>query len=210
MFNFDIYGILLTLPGLIIGLSFHEFAHALAADKIGDPTPRNAGRLTLSPLAHIDPIGFLFLIFFRFGWAKPVPVNPRFYKNPKRDDILVSVAGPAMNLLLAFIFAILLKLLFVSGIDLGENTGISAQRLLLETIYINILLFVLNLLPLPLFDGYHILSNIMPIWKYRIFNYLEQYSTIIFILLAVTGALSFIISPIISLIFNGIIRSLGF
>ena len=103
MFGFNFEEMLLGIPGLIIAMTFHEYAHARVAVSLGDFTPRLMGRLTLDPRAHIDPIGLIMLFLVRFGWAKPVMVNPSNFRQPKRDDILVSVAGPAMNLLLGFI-----------------------------------------------------------------------------------------------------------
>jgi Zn-dependent protease len=101
---------LLTLPGVLVAISIHEYGHALAAYKMGDNTAKAQGRLTLNPLKHLDPIGFLCLLIFRFGWAKPVPVNPRNFGNPRRDDIIVSLAGVGMNLLTSIIFIFIMKI----------------------------------------------------------------------------------------------------
>ena len=110
----DPLSLLYTLPAIIIGLTVHEWAHAFAADKLGDPTAKNLGRMTLNPFAHIDLFGFLCLLVVGFGWAKPVPVNPRNFKNYRRDDIIVSLAGIAMNLVVAF-FATILFYFGISG-----------------------------------------------------------------------------------------------
>jgi Zn-dependent protease len=187
-----ILDILYTVPGIIIGFAFHEFAHAYVSDRLGDPTPRNLGRLTISPLSHIDPIGFILILIAGFGWARPVPVNSRYYKNPRRDEILVSLAGPGMNLLLAIVFSVLLKVLTVYGLYSMNNSDI-IYNLFMSTIWINIVLFVFNLIPLPPLDGYHILINIIPTTNYKLFYYLEQYSTIILILLIISRAASVII-----------------
>lgn len=204
--------ILLTLPGIIIGLAFHEFAHAYMSDRLGDPTPRHQGRLTLSPLPHIDPIGLLMIIFLGFGWAKPVQVDPRYYRHPRRDEILVSIAGPAMNLLIATFFGIILKI----SISLGILEGLSGKMftnvylLFLYTIQINIVLFVFNLLPLPPLDGSHILANILPP-KYLEFMYkLEQYSTIILVILIATNITRYIVGIPAILILNGLRAVIGF
>jgi Zn-dependent protease len=193
--NFDIWSIVLSLPGIILALSFHEFAHAYVSDRLGDPTPRNAGRLTLSPLAHLDPIGLLMIIFARFGWARPVPINPRYYKNPKRDEILVSAAGPAMNLLLAVAFMALLKLTIVYDLSgfLSQSVFNNLQILLYVTVVVNVGLGLFNLIPIPPLDGFHILANIIHPRHYRILATMEQYSTIILILLIVTRATQYII-----------------
>ena len=119
--GFGLYDILtkvLMLPGIVIGLSFHEFAHAWMSDKLGDPTPRRQGRLTLNPIAHIDWIGFLMLLIAGFGWGQPVQIDPSYYKNRRRDEFLVGIAGVTMNLILAVIFSIPVRLMrsyFMSG-----------------------------------------------------------------------------------------------
>lgn len=203
MFNFNIIEILLTIPGIIIGLAFHEFAHALAADRLGDPTPRSQGRLTLSPLPHIDPIGFLLLIFARFGWAKPVQINTRYFKKPRRDEILVSLAGPFMNLFLAVVFTGLIKLFHTMGFFEMFSSSIASNLIfmLMYTVLINIVLFLFNLIPLPPLDGFHILANIIHPRNYKLIYALQQYSTIILLLIIVTNITSYIISPPANFIF---------
>ncbi|MDF2985588.1 MAG: peptidase [Eubacterium sp.] len=200
--NFNFLEMLLSLPGLLLGFVLHEFAHAKMSDRLGDPTPRSQGRITLDPRAHIDPIGFIVMLVAGFGWAKPVMVSPRYYKHPRRDDILVSVAGPLMNLLIAVVFFVLLKIMDVSGVLINNNSSLlgSLVSLLYITAHINIVLFVLNMIPFPMFDGYHVISNIFNTWKYRFFTLLEQYGMFIFIFLAITGILGRIISPIVNIV----------
>jgi Zn-dependent protease len=211
MFDFDIERILLTLPGILLALSFHEFAHALASDRLGDPTPRAQGRLTLNPLPHIDFIGFMLLIFAGFGWARPVSVDSRYYKNPRRDKVIVSAAGPAMNLFLAAVFAVFLKILVIYG----EKTSMSVTlfgtvaSMFLYTININLVLFLFNLLPIPPLDGFHILAEIIPPRRYKIIYILQQYSTIILIIIVITPIVSFIIRPPIRFIFSALMRLLN-
>jgi Zn-dependent protease len=198
---------LMILPGILLGFVLHEFAHALMADKLGDPTPRSQGRITLDPRAHIDIIGFILILIAGFGWAKPVMTNPRNYKNFRRDSILVSIAGPLTNLLISIVFIILLKIFFFTN-------AFSSNALLQENISgmlyysarINIVLLALNLLPLPALDGYHVVTNLFNTWKYRIFNILEQYGMFIFILLAITGVLDIILDPMINFIFGNLLR----
>ncbi len=202
MFDIDILNTLMRIPGILIGFVFHEFAHALMADKLGDSTPRSQGRISLDPRVHIDIIGFIMILIFRFGWAKPVMTNPRNYKKPRRDGILVSLAGPFTNLLIAIVFIFLYRILnltdaFSSNISLQNNVGL----LILNTAYMNILLFVLNLIPFPGFDGYHVITNLFNTWKYRIFNILEQYGTFIFIFLAITGVLSRFLMPMVNAVY---------
>lgn len=196
MFDFfrDPLLMIYSIPGILIGLALHEFGHAFMADRLGDPTPRSQGRLTLDPRSHIDVFGFIMLVIVGFGWGKPVMTNSRHFKDPRRDEILVSVAGPMMNLFLAIAFGILIKIMYL--LNIGPSTNLSAVviSLLGVSMSMNVLLFVLNLIPFPCFDGYHILGNIFSL-RHEFFYKLEQYSMIIFVLLAVTGILSKIISP---------------
>lgn len=196
MFRFDIIKILTSIPGIVIGLAFHEFAHAYASDRLGDPTPRSQGRLTLSPLPHIDPIGFLMIIFAGFGWAKPVQISPRHYKKPRRDSILVSAAGPITNLILATVFVLVAKLFLMTNLSytLDENITSSIVQILDYAIWINIILFIFNLLPIPPLDGFHVISNLLPSNLYNVISVLERYGSLILIVLILTGATSYVIS----------------
>ncbi|MCX7843188.1 MAG: site-2 protease family protein [Clostridia bacterium] len=212
MFGRDITEILLTLPGIIIGLAFHEFAHAAMSDRLGDPTPRNMGRLTLSPLPHIDPIGLLLIVLAGFGWARPVQVNPRYYKNPRRDEILVSAAGPIMNLLIAVLFGIVLKAFLTFGVleSLNNSMGRNLYLIMYYTIWINVILMIFNLLPLPPLDGSHILANILPYRYLGIIYKLEQYSNIILILLIVTKITRYIVGIPAGIVMTGLKLLIGF
>lgn len=199
-----IVGILVILPGMLIALSFHEFAHAYAAVKLGDDTPRLQGRLSVDPLRHIDPIGFLCLMFIGFGWAKPVVINPRNFENPRRDDTIVAFAGPLMNFVLAIVFMGILKLLFTFAPYnfLASQTGDILVEILLNTVSINLVLMVFNLIPIPPLDGHHILGNIggAKVWNF----YHDRYELVraILILLLITGGISMILSPMV----NGLYR----
>lgn len=180
-----------------MGLTFHEFAHGWVADRLGDRTARYQGRLTLNPLAHIDPVGFLMLVFFRFGWAKPVPVNPYNLRgDPARGMLLVALAGPAANLLVALIAAILL------------GTGLAGlipheywYYLLLLTVQINVVLAVFNLIPVPPLDGSKILAGLLPRQAQFVYR-METYGTIILLLLLFSGILGRILWPVVNLIVN--------
>ena len=211
MFDIDIERILLTLPGILVALSFHEFAHGMTSYLLGDPTPKNQGRLTVNPLPHIDFLGFILLMFAGFGWAKPVMVNPRYYKNPKRDEILVSAAGPVMNLVMSSVFAALLKLLLIAG----ENTAVNLElvsitaNIFIYAIHINIVLCIFNLLPIPPLDGFHILANIIPPRRYKVLYFLQKYSTIILLIMIITPVISYIISPPVRLIYNTLMKLFG-
>lgn len=142
---------------LLVAITIHEFAHAFAADRLGDPTPRVQGRLTLNPLAHLDPLGTLMLILVRFGWGKPVQFDPYNLENPRRDAAIISVAGPVSNLIVATITAIALRLLFHTGYA-PELFGLFAFQL----IYLNVILAVFNLIPIHPLDGGKILIGLLP------------------------------------------------
>lgn len=195
MFNTSITDILLRIPAIIIAFAFHEFAHAFVADKLGDDTPRLQGRLTLSPLVHLDPIGLIMIILSGFGWAKPVQVNPRNFKNYKRDDTLVSVAGPLSNLAIAVVFGLIIKILSMTNmfVILGDEVGKNLLLILAKIIEINVVLFVLNLLPIPPLDGSSILENLTNIDKFDFYQLIKRYSFIIIIILLMTNVLDYII-----------------
>ncbi len=176
---FDLSFFVLTLPILLIVITVHEFSHALVADRLGDPTPRLAGRLTLNPVAHIDPIGFLMLLIVRFGWAKPVPINPYNFRNPRTGALLVSLAGPVSNFLFAWVVAIVFRTMPI-GSDL-------LAQVLSYTIFINLALGVFNLIPIPPLDGSHVLEFFLPPHRYEIMQQLEQYGFMILILIIFAG-----------------------
>jgi Zn-dependent protease len=180
--------ILLALPGMLIGLVFHEFAHAWMANKMGDPTPREYGRLTLNPLRHLDLIGTLTLIFLRFGWAKPVPINPNNFRNPRRGTILVSIAGPGSNLIIAVIFGLgfrLLALLMPESTQIGDLF----KGMLGMAVLYNFLLAFFNIIPVPPLDGSQILFSLLPARSGNVFFWLQRYGFIILIVLVVLGVL---------------------
>ena len=192
----------ISLPGVLIEITFHEFAHAFAADKLGDNTPRMQGRLNLNPLSHIDPYGIVLLIFAGFGWGKPVQINPRNFKNMTKGEIIVSLAGPLMNFLLSIIFSIIYCFAFMYVIENQSELNLYILSAIHSTIVINIGLGVFNLIPLPPLDGSKIFKNIMPL-KIRI--WLENNETIfyyLFIAIWITGISNYIITPIISFIYN--------
>ncbi|WP_040212104.1 site-2 protease family protein [Clostridium polynesiense] len=180
--------IILIIPAILIGFTFHEFAHALVADRLGDKTPRFQGRLTFNPFAHIDPMGFIMILFFHFGWAKPVQVNTRAFKNRNRDHLLVSVAGPLANLVAALLFAVIngLFIRFTMNISLGSLGGI-ISTINTYVIMININLALFNLLPIPGLDGFHILEDLFPRTFYKYGEILYRYQFIIMILIIGTN-----------------------
>jgi Zn-dependent protease len=142
---------------IVVGLTFHEFSHALVADQLGDHRPRAMGRLTLNPLPHLDPIGALMLVIAGFGWAKPVMVNPAALRDGRRGMALVAFAGPIANVVVAVAFAVVFRLLDLAGIEQGF-----LARLLAFTVQINILLALFNLIPIPPLDGYNVLLAFLP------------------------------------------------
>ena len=154
--NVNWTNILYSLPGVIIGLTVHEFSHAFVADKLGDGTARAQGRLTLNPFYHIDPIGMIFILFAGFGWAKPVQFDMRNLKSPKRDRILIALAGPLSNLILGIVFLFVIKLTFNSLDFLPETLYIILFRMLFSISVINLGLFIFNMLPIPPLDGSHV------------------------------------------------------
>jgi len=205
----ELMSLLLTLPAVIIAITFHEFAHAWAADKLGDDTPRMQGRLNLNPMSHIDPIGFMLLMFAGFGWGKPVQINPRnFNRNVRMDkgEMLVSLAGPLMNFVLAIISAFALGAIYMfSSSDFLISTAGSIIYILLQQILaINIGLGVFNLIPLPPLDGSKIFINYLP---YKARRWVIEHGNIfyyIFLAIWITGIAGLIISPIINLIYDGL------
>lgn len=160
----DLYSLLLAVPAILIALTFHEFAHGYVAYHFGDPTAKNHGRLTLNPLAHLDPMGTIMIFLIHFGWAKPVPVDPRYLGNPKRDMMWIAAAGPLMNMVLALISGIVIRIFIGAGLagsQAGEMTQIVFQ-MLYYSLYINLALAFFNLLPIPPLDGSKILAGLLP------------------------------------------------
>ena len=209
----ELLSLLLTLPAVIIAITFHEFAHAYAADKLGDDTPRMQGRLNLNPMSHIDPVGFMLLMFAGFGWGRPVQINPRnFNRNVRMDkgEAIVSVAGPLMNFALAIVSAIALgaTYMFSTSSFLLSTTGNIVYLLLQQLVAINIGLGVFNLIPLPPLDGSKIFISYMP---YNARRWILEHSQIfyyIFLAIWITGLAGVIISPIINLLYSGLMNGI--
>lgn len=187
---------IISLLALAIAITVHEFSHAFVADKLGDPTPRSYGRVSLNPLRHLDPIGTIMIFFARFGWGKPVPIDPYNLKNPRRDELLISLAGPASNLILALIISLLIRLLSLYLVPLYFLVAI------------NISLALFNLLPIPPLDGSKILFNLLPIdssleWE----DSLTRYGPILLIVvlffpIAGSNIVGLILSPAIQTVLN--------
>jgi len=173
--NFDIVVILLSLPAIFLAMTVHEFAHAFVAYKMGDPTPKFQGRLTFDPLVHVDWIGFISFALFGFGWAKPVQVNPNNFRNKRVGDILVSFAGPLANLCLA-IFTYFIYMILLIAIPAFPDI---ASRIIDKIIWLNIVFSILNLIPIPPFDGYHILKASLRARPYKFFMQYERYGLLV-------------------------------
>lgn len=178
----DPVGFIISAIALLIAITVHEFAHAWAADHLGDPTPRLLGRLTLNPFVHLDAFGLLFLLFFGFGWGKPVTFDPFNLKNPRRDSALISVAGPISNIITSAIFAVVLRLIFLAG---SSDTSILTAGIIVQIIYFNVLLALFNLIPIHPLDGFKIVGGILSRDQAREWYALERYGMIFLILLII-------------------------
>ena len=175
---------------LVVAATVHEFAHAYVADRLGDPTPRSQGRLTLNPLAHLDPLGTVLILLAGFGWAKPVQINPANFRDWRRDSIIVAAAGPLANVTLLFVLGVPYKLGLLEGGPLGVS---SVSRLLLVMIQINAMLAVFNLIPVPPLDGSKILMGLLPPAQAVSYARLQPYGVLILLLLVMTRSLGVVV-----------------
>lgn len=190
--------IIILAPPLLFALTIHEYAHGYVAYQFGDPTAFHQGRLTLNPLKHIDPLGVLCFFILKIGWAKPVPVNPTYFANPRKDLLWVSLAGPGINVIGALVSALLVKL-FALFIPLGPGfIMMPILQMLVMSVWINSILAVFNLVPIPPLDGSKILLGMLPPELAQVYARLEPYGFVILLLLFYTGILPKLIMPIIS------------
>lgn len=187
-----------VIISLLVAFTVHEFAHAYTAFKFGDDTAKKQGRLTLNPVHHLDPVGTIFILLAGFGWARPVPVNRGRFKNPKLAGVLVSLAGPISNFLIAFLaFGILF---FTFG-----SAPAFAIELLNMMIWLNVLLFVFNLLPFPPLDGYRILEDLAPVRTRMKMGQYEQYGVLIFLILVITPLGNYTIHPFLNTVTSAVL-----
>lgn len=194
---------LMMLPGILIGLCFHEFGHAVVSNALGDPTPKSQGRLTLKPTAHLDLVGFLCLLFAGFGWGVPVEIDPRYYKNKRSGEFLVSIAGVVMNLIVALAAAVGLHFLVQAEAAVPLQTGgISWQGLLYQImsyiISINVTLMIFNLMPIPPLDGFGILTQIFNLRRYSWYDSFQRWGIFLLLALVLFNIIDIVLIPITS------------
>ena len=196
--------LIIMAPPLLLALTIHEFAHGYVAYRLGDPTAKMAGRLTLNPLSHLDPIGTIAFFIIKLGWAKPVPVNSAYFKNPRKDMLWVALAGPMTNLTMAVFSAIVTKIVWLLMEILPSSPLVNAlllplNAMLIASVWINLVLCIFNFLPIPPLDGSRILAGLLPPDLARSYARIENYGFILILLLAFSGILAKIIMPIINL-----------
>lgn len=187
--------LLLSLPAVLWAITFHEFCHGYAAYRLGDPTAMRSGRLTLNPLAHLDPVGALLLLVARFGWAKPVPIDPRYFKNPARDMVIVSLAGAAGNIATAFVAGLLMRVM-----PKAILLNYAVLNFMVLMVFINLGLAVFNLLPIPPLDGSKILYVLLPPRWMEAYYKLERYGMLILMVLVIFGVVQQVMSPVVRFI----------
>jgi Zn-dependent protease len=201
-----------ALP-VLIAITFHEVSHGFIANKLGDPTARMLGRLTLNPIAHIDPVGtilmpLLLLVFtngqFVFGYAKPVPINPMNFRNPRRDMAISAVAGPVTNFILAVVSILLLKFLLIPSFALfpdgmAEKILVPAGMMLKSSVVVNVVLAAFNLIPIPPLDGGRVLVGLLPQRQAMSFSKIEPFGFLIVMVLIFTGIANYFVMPLVSL-----------
>ena len=207
----DIKTLLINVPITLIALTLHELAHGWVSGKLGDPTPKRDGRMTLNPMAHLDLVGTLLMILTGFGWAKPVMVNPMYYKDRKKGMAIVGIAGPITNVLLAFVGMMLYALSLVVCFKLGVSQAVTSPVSYIAQLFVvrNLCFAVFNLIPIPPLDGSRVASMFLPDNAYYKLMQLERYSMLIIMVLSLTGVFDSIIGTGVNLLYNGMARVAG-
>jgi len=186
----DVSGILLSIPPILFALTVHEFAHAYIASRLGDPTARLLGRLTLNPIAHLDPIGSILLLIAGFGWAKPVPVDSRYLAHPRRDMMWIALAGPVSNVILAALFGSLLRVLAGNAYLSESVAGMALVKMIAISVHLNLVLAFFNMIPIFPLDGSRILTGLLPAGAAERYRALEPIGPILLLGLILLGNLS--------------------
>ena len=204
-----LYGTICMIPGIIIGLCFHEYAHAIVADKCGDPTPRAMGRVSLNPKAHVDWFGLVSLALIHFGWGRPVVINPRNFKDLRKDSLKVGVAGVAMNFAIATAFGILMRLLLLTDwawMFFGNTqAGAVVWDIWMGIITINYSLMLFNLIPVPPLDGFGIISDIFNLRGKPIWQFIYKNSMIILLIFILFDIPSILLNKPLNFLVNAVV-----
>ena len=195
---------IIMIPMVLIALMFHELAHGWVSIKLGDPTPKYQGRMTLNPLAHLDPVGTLLMVLTGFGWAKPIEINPRYYKDSKKGMALTALAGPVTNFLLAVVAMLIYGIIFVIYLKTGifGNSMSTISYVVMRFVMLNLCFMVFNFIPIPPLDGSRILGVFLSNRAYFKLQEYERYSFIAIILLSASGAFDRIIGTGVEVVFD--------
>lgn len=199
---------LYIIPGIVVAISVHEYGHAKAAQLCGDRTAESMGRVSLDPRAHVDIVGLLMLFFVGFGWGKPVIIDPRQMKHPRRDQILIGLAGVFNNFVTSIVFAVILRLYvqFASAAFINGKLGETIFVILMYTVSINISLMLFNLLPIPPLDGFGVICGIFGLYNTKFYWYARRYGMIVLLILIYLGFTSSILGPLRSAVYSFVMK----
>lgn len=212
MLGFNLMSIIINVPITLIALTGHEFAHGWVSSKLGDPTPERDGRLTLNPLAHLDVVGTILMILTGFGWAKPVMVDPRYYKDRKKGMALTAIAGPLANLIMAFIAMLIYAVLYYAVLKTGITAGMLVtflSQFMIALAVRNLCFMIFNIIPIPPLDGSKVMGMFLPDRTYYTMLQYERYCMLLIMVLSLSGAFNKIIGTGVSAVMSGILRLFG-
>lgn len=212
MLGFNLMSIIINVPITLIALTGHEFAHGWVSSKLGDPTPERDGRLTLNPLAHLDVVGTILMILTGFGWAKPVMVDPRYYKDRKKGMALTAIAGPLANLIMAFIAMLIYAVLYYAVLKTGITAGMLVtflSQFMIALAVRNLCFMIFNIIPIPPLDGSKVMGMFLPDRTYYTMLQYERYCMLLIMVLSLSGAFNKIIGTGVSAVMGGILRLFG-